>query len=565
MTDPEEPAAQAPAPAPTPRPAQAATPEPATANSPAPNPASAPASSSASAPASAPEPVPEPEPTHEPEQEYEAPVILDRGRHRISRREIDPDCLKVLYRLNGHGFIAYLVGGAVRDLMLGRKPADFDVGTNAHPNQIKKLFRNAFLIGRRFRLAHVRFQGGTVIEVSTFRRKPDEEELAAEREEEAARAAGEARESERDEPEMPVESEEVGSDAVPEPPAPDATAGAAPKADAAPTPSPDAAPAGPLPECARPVPPGQKTPARGRLPLKPIAYGTPREDAFRRDLTINALFYDIATFSVIDYVGGLDDLEAGRIRIIGDPDTSYTEDPVRIWRVLRHSSRLGFTIEGKTADAIYRHSHRLNVCSGARLFEELNKDMKSGSVGPFFRAARTYGILPRILGNVGEIYQASDNAFERLTFLLNALDASINAGGSPPTEVAYGLLLWPWAEPLLAAMHGDKPKVLYDSFRGAGATATVPKALLLETVHTLVIVDHMLHALDDGKMRWALKERPHYPEASRIASLLARGTFGDCDDPFALIYRERFGTRPRSRPHRHRRRNKKPIPPPPPQ
>jgi poly(A) polymerase len=487
-------------------------------------------------------------PGPEAENEFEAPVILDRSRHRISRRDIDPDCLKVLYRLNSHGFIAYLVGGAVRDLMLGRKPADFDVGTNAHPNQIKKLFRNAFLIGRRFRLAHVRFQGGKVIEVSTFRRKPDEEDLAAEREEEAAQAAeAEARQAEEAEqaeaaeaqaPELAVETEDRPA---------------------------EAAEAEPLPECALPLPPGQKAQDRGRLPLKPIAYGTAREDAFRRDLTINALFYDIATFSVIDYVGGLDDLEAGRVRIIGDPDASYTEDPVRIWRVLRHASRLGFAIEEKTAEAIARHSHRLNICSGARLFEELNKDMKSGSVRAFFQAARAHGILPRVLGNVGEIYQASDNAFERLTFLLGALDASINSGGAPPAEVSYGLLLWPWAEPLLAAMHGDKPKVLYDSFRGAGATATVPKSLLLETVHTLVIVDHMLRALDDGKMRWALKEKPHYLEASRIASLLFRGSFGECDDPFSLIYRERFGTRPRSRPHRHRRRDKRPIPPPPPE
>jgi hypothetical protein len=511
------------------------------------------------------------------ETELEAPVILDRSRHRISRRDIDPDCLKVLYRLNGHGFVAYLVGGAVRDLMLGRKPADFDVGTNAHPNQIKKLFRNAFLIGRRFRLAHVRFQGGKVIEVSTFRRKPDEEELAAEREEEAE--AARAAKAEEAEPEVPTETENRETRADPEQPGTGFEEPSAPVREAAesaeladrrespasgtvPEP-PDQAAAGPLPECALPPPPGLK--GRGRLPLKPIAYGTPREDAFRRDLTINALFYDIATFSVIDYVGGLEDLEARRIRIIGDPDTSYTEDPVRIWRVLRHASRLGFAIEEKTGEAIARHSHRLDVCSGARLFEELNKDMKSGATRPFFQAARAYGILPRILGNVGEIYQASDNAFERLTFLLGALDASINAGGSPPTEVAYGLLLWPWAEPLLAAMRGDKPKVLYDSFRGAGATATVPKTLLLETIHTLVIVDHMLHALGDGKMRWALKERPHYPEASRIASLLVQGNFGECDDPFSLIYRERFGTRPRSRPHRHRRPGKKPIPPPPPE
>lgn len=499
-----------------------------------------------------------PGPAPAPETEYEAPVILDRGRHRISRRDIDPDCLKVLYRLNAQGFTAYLVGGAVRDLMLGRRPADFDVSTNAHPNQIKKLFRNAFLIGRRFRLAHVRFQGGKIIEVSTFRRKPDEEELAAEREEEAAREEGAAGAEEA----LVGRPAGDAGDAVNETPEAEAEAEGA----ALMTPAPgegESATAAPADEAAAPAAaaPG---PRRGRLPLKPIAYGTPREDAFRRDLTINALYYDIATFSVIDYVGGLADLEAGRVRIIGDPDASFTEDPVRIWRVLRHASRLGFAIEEKTAEAIPRHSHRLDVCSGARLYEELNKDMKSGSVKAFFQACRTHGILPRFLGNVGEIYQASDNAFERLSFLLGALDASINSGGAPPAEVAYGLLLWPWAEPLLAAIRGDKPKVLYDAFRGAHATITVPKALLLETVHTLAIVEHMLQALEDGKMRWALKERPHYPEASRIASLLVEGGFGTCDDPFSVIYRDRFGTRPKSRPHRHRRRSKKTIPPPPP-
>jgi tRNA nucleotidyltransferase/poly(A) polymerase len=485
--------------------------------------------------------------------EFEAPVILDRGRHRISRRGIDPDCLKVLYRLNAHGFTAYLVGGAVRDLMLGRKPADFDVSTNAHPNQIKKLFRNAFLIGRRFRLAHVRFQDGKVIEVSTFRRKPDEEELAAERaEEEARRERGAARAE--GEVEVPEETEgPEGSAPAPEMGAPEGQAGDEPRPEAA-----DGAPDR-LPEGAVPGVPGGGQ-RRGRPPLKPIAYGTPREDAFRRDLTINALFYDIATYSVIDYVGGLDDLAARRVRIIGDPDASFTEDPVRIWRVLRHASRLGFSIEAGTAGAIPRHSYRLGLCSGARLYEELSKDMKSGAAGPFFQAARTHGILPRVLGELGEFYAASDEGFDKLIFLLGALDASINAGGSPPPEVAFGLVLWPWAEPLLAGLSGDKPKVLYDAFRSSRATATVPKALLLESVHALVIVEHMIQALADGKMRWALKERPRYPEASRITSLLVEGTFGDCDDPFAVIYRRRFGTRPRSRPHRYRPR--KPAVPP---
>lgn len=475
-----------------------------------------------------------------PPNELEAPAILDRSRHRISRRDIDPDALKVLYRLSSHGFTAYLVGGAVRDMLLGRKPVDFDIGTNAHPNQIKKLFRNAFLIGRRFRLAHVKFQDGKTIEVSTFRRKPDEEELAAEREEQEAKRTREAERAEEtgeksNEPEGPGGPTEPQDDPSLAPSAEPATESAAPGASPA--------------------------PRHGRPPLKPIAYGTPREDSFRRDLTINALFYDIATYSVIDYVGGLEDLEAGRVRIIGDPDTSYTEDPVRIWRVLRHASRLGFAIEEKTADAISRHRDKLAACAGSRLFEELNKDMKSGNSRPFFQSARVHGVLPRILGAVGELYEASDDRFDKLTLLLGALDASINSGGSPPSEVMYGLLLWPWAEPLLADIHGDKPIVLYNAFRASGSAALIPKTLLLETVHTLVIVDHMIQALVDGKMRWALRERPRYPEASRITSLLVEGSFGSCEDPFAMIYERRFGARPRARPRRRKRRPRKPGPP----
>ena len=500
--------------------------------------------------------------------ELEAPAILDRSRHRISRRDIDPDALKVLYRLSSHGFTAYLVGGAVRDMLLGRKPVDFDIGTNAHPNQIKKLFRNAFLIGRRFRLAHVKFQGGKTIEVSTFRRKPDEEELAAEREEEEAKRTREAARAEEtgeksNEPEGQAERTEPEDERTSALSAESAlgpgivisaaeTAGATAEEPAQ----------GPAVEpAADSAAPGASPPRHGRPPLKPIAYGTPREDSFRRDLTINALFYDIATYSVIDYVGGLEDLEAGRVRIIGDPDTSYTEDPVRIWRVLRHASRLDFAIEEKTADAISRHRDKLAVCAGSRLFEELNRDMKSGNSRPFFQSARVHGVLPKILGAVGELYEASDDRFDKLTLLLSALDTSINSGGSPPSEVMYGLLLWPWAEPLLADIHGDKPFVLYNAFRTSGSAALIPKTLLLETVHTLVIVDHMIQALVDGKMRWALKERPRYPEASRITSLLVEGSFGDCEDPFAMIYQRRFGARPRAHPRRRKTRLRKPIPP----
>ncbi|MGA2531584.1 MAG: hypothetical protein ABSG19_00965 [Candidatus Aminicenantales bacterium] len=477
------------------------------------------------------------------------PVILDRSRHSISRRDIDYDALKVLYRLNGHGFIAYLVGGAVRDLLLDRRPADFDISTDAHPNQIKKLFRNAFLIGRRFRLAHIKFQGNKIVEVSTFRRKPDEEELRAEREEEM-RAAEAEKALDAAESAAPC-AFDVAQDV--EPHEPQNAVQAAPA-----TPEDDVVEPPPAPELRKPIP------IPGRPPLKPIAFGTPQEDAFRRDITINALFYDISTYSVIDYVGGLDDLRQSRVRIIGDPDESYTEDPVRIWRVIRHASRLGFSIEERTARAIPYHRHRLGAAPGSRLFEELNKDMKSGAARPFFELARCHDLLPVILGRMGDFYQRSDDAFARLTEYLDALDAAVARGAPLAPELIYSLLLWPWARTILADAEGDKTKVLYQAFRDCKPAALVPKGILLEAVQTLVIVEHMLEALSSGRMRWALKKRAHYPFASRITALLAQGTFGEGEDPFERIFDTRFGTgRPPEKRRRRRRPRRQNIPRPP--
>jgi poly(A) polymerase len=416
-----------------------------------------------------------------PDPALQGPVILDRSRHSISRRDIDPDALKVLYRLSGHGFIAYLVGGAVRDLLLGRHPVDFDISTDAHPNQIKKLFRNAFLIGRRFRLAHIHFQGGKVIEVATFRRKPDEEELEAER-------------AEREEADKAAEA----------------------------------------------TPEQKPIPIPGRPPLKPIAFGTPQEDAFRRDITINALFYDISTYSVIDYVGGIEDLRLGRVRVIGEPGERFTEDPVRIWRVIRHASRVDFTIEERTEQAIPAHLPLLAKASGARLFEELNKDLKSGAARPFFKLARRHSLLPIILGQFGEFYQRSDEAFGRLTESLAAVDAAIARGGSPSADIVYSLLIWPWARTVLAGAEGDKPKALYAAFRETKPAATIPKGILLDAVHTLALVEIMLEALSTGRMRWGLRKRAHYPGASKICSFLVQGAFGGGEDPFARIFNARF-------------------------
>src|SRR5262252_7820681 len=212
------------------------------------------------------------------------PRIVPRAEHPISRALIDPDALKVLYRLRQADHIAYLVGGSVRDLLLGRRPKDFDIGTSAHPHQVKKLFRNCWIIGRRFRLAHVKF-GNKVIEVATFRRQ-----LAP--------------------------GEEVVAEGVP-----------------APDPS---------------------TADGKRLIHHDNTFGTPEEDAFRRDFTVNALAYDIATFSIIDYVGGLEDLRAGIVRSIGDPKVRIHEDPVRMLRAVALASRLDFAIDPPLESAIRR-------------------------------------------------------------------------------------------------------------------------------------------------------------------------------------------------------------------
>src|SRR5262245_24963745 len=194
------------------------------------------------------------------------PTIVPRSQHAISRRDVDPDALRVLYRLHEHHYVAYLVGGSVRDLLLKRRPKDFDIGTSAHPHQVKKLFRNCWIIGRRFRLAHVKF-GTKTIEVATFRRQVAAQELTPE-----------------------IEAATLGPQDVVRPDE------AASNGDGPPVRS-----------------------ERSRLIFRDNTYGTPEEDAFRRDFTVNALFYDIGTFAIIDYVGGLEDLERQLIRCIGDP------------------------------------------------------------------------------------------------------------------------------------------------------------------------------------------------------------------------------------------------------
>jgi poly(A) polymerase len=321
------------------------------------------------------------------------PTIVPRAAHTISRRDIDSAALRVLYQLHEHNYVAYLVGGSVRDLLLGRHPKDFDVGTSAHPQQVKKLFRNCWIIGRRFRLAHVKF-GPKTIEVATFRRQVDPAELTPE-----------------------VEAADV-------------------------TPSDIVPPGEPLPaERENGARAAEERSERARLIYRDNTYGTPEEDAFRRDFTVNALFYDIGTFAIIDYVGGLNDLERQLIRCIGDPEVRFLEDPVRMLRAVVLAARLQFSIDEPILEAIKVHRHEIARSAPARLMEEFYKILRSGHAEEAMRQLRSTGLLKAIAGELAA-------APEALGRSIAALDRYRNRFATAPESLTNAILAGTLLQPL---------------------------------------------------------------------------------------------------------------------
>jgi poly(A) polymerase len=316
------------------------------------------------------------------------PVIVPRAEHAISRSQIDPDALKVLYRLHQNNYLAYLVGGSVRDLLLARRPKDFDIGTSAHPYQVKRLFRNCWIIGRRFRLAHVRF-GTKNIEVATFRRQLSAEELAA--------------------PPEPAAAEE-----------------------------------------SIPLHHGGSRAGDGML-HRDNTFGTPEEDAFRRDFTVNALFYDIASFSIIDYTGGLQDLDARIIRCIGNPVERFQEDPVRMLRAISMASRLNFDIDPPIDAAIASHRHDIAKSSPARLIEEIYKVLRAGASERAFRMLAERRLLEPM---APELQQG---AGEGLWRSLAALDAYRHKFEDTPESLTNAILLGSLLVPLGHTMRSLSP------------------------------------------------------------------------------------------------------------
>jgi poly(A) polymerase len=327
--------------------------------------------------------------------------IIPRSEHTISRSGISPNALRVLYRLREGGFQGFLVGGCVRDLLLGIEPKDFDVATDALPEEVRKLFRNCRLIGRRFRLAHV-FFGRDIIEVATFRAatapSPGQEALLGSDAEDDEESQREAQDPEVEEPDA-----EVFTAADTE----------------------------------------RLFDKSGRI-IYDNVYGTVDEDVWRRDFTANALYYNIADFSLWDYVGGFEDIAARRLKLIGDPDTRYREDPVRMLRAARFEAKLGFQLDPPTAEPLARLRGRLADVPPARLFDETLKLFLNGGGVRSLEVLRQRRLLATLLPSV-DAYLESNRGAAAEKLLVRGLantDLRVRDGKAVTPSFLFALLLY---------------------------------------------------------------------------------------------------------------------------
>ena len=291
--------------------------------------------------------------------------VITRDEHSISRSQLSENALKVLYRLHNAGYEALLVGGGVRDTLLGLHPKDFDVATNATPEQVAALFRNARLIGRRFKLVHVVF-GRDVIEVATFRAPPTEEHSSK------VAATGE----------------------------------------------------------------------QGMI-LRDNVYGTRDEDAVRRDFSVNAIYYNIADFGVYAYAGGWEDLQNRQLRLIGDPETRYREDPVRMLRAIRFMAKLDFTMEPATAAPIPQLASLLEQVPAARMFDEILKLFLAGNALVTLQLLRQYNLFEHIFPATEQCLRSDPLALALAENTMRNTDARIRADKSVTPYFFLAALLWP--------------------------------------------------------------------------------------------------------------------------
>ena len=372
-------------------------------------------------------------------------TIVDRSNHPISRRRIPENVLKVLYRLHRSGHRAYLCGGSVRDLLMNRAPKDFDIATDAHPMEIRRLFRNSRIIGRRFRLVHVIFQD-MIIEVSTFRREPE-------------RPADENAEL---------------------------------------------------------------------LITDDNTFGSPLQDARRRDFTINALFYNIADFSVIDYVGGLEDLQQKRVRVIGEPDIRFREDPVRMMRAVEFASRLEFEIERETYEAILRHRSEILKASPPRVSEEILELLRRGWSRGAFQSMVASGLLEPLLP---EIYRAIEgNRAPYFWKMLEVLDRTVQADRKIADAVLLSVLFLPWVIGEIEAeerRRGGRMRIgevlvfLRELLQPVGARMALPAATRHQIEQALETLWRLLEPPADRRAQFRAVYREPFHDAISLLELYA--------------------------------------------
>jgi len=367
------------------------------------------------------------------------PLIVPRPEHRISRKNIDTDALKVLYRLHRNGFLAYMVGGGVRDLLLGWKPKDYDIATDAHPNQVRRLFRNSRIIGRRFRLVQILFARGKTIEVSTFRRRSEYTTI---------------------EPGL-VSSENT--------------------------------------------------------------FGTPAEDAFRRDLTINGLFYDISNFSIIDYVRGIKDLKNRIIRSIGDPEVRFVEDPVRMFRTVRHAARTGFKIEPATDEAVKRHCDKIWNCAVSRVRDEFMRELREGAGGPsislLMKTGLLFSLFPELEPMLGEGGGRSSQLRGQLLGNMGVLDRRIKQGSEIPDPLLLAAFFSPYVQGLEIIERAPRARgrvsfvqrTHREALRSISQKIRFPRRHLDTASYILSAQDALDRAVSRGNIPKLLRKKSYYP------------------------------------------------------
>lgn len=384
------------------------------------------------------------------------PTVLARPDHTVSRRQISSAALKVLYGLKDAGYTAYLAGGGVRDLLLERNPKDFDVATNATPEEVKKTFRNCRIIGRRFRLAHVYFHN-EIIEVATFR---------------------------------------------------------------APTPEPQTC--GENCHCV----------SEDGLVLRDNLFGTPEEDALRRDFTVNALFYNIADFSIIDYAGGLRDLKDKIIRVIGDPDTRFTEDPVRILRAIRFAAALGFSIDPAAREAAREQARLLEGCSSSRLYEEILKLIHCGRAERVFELSGDLAVFEHLFPEIGAWLNAPDGESNThwLQKTFRQIDRWRSAGFTISPALLFALLFGEYhewvADRLMKSEHLSHAQALTEAthrhIRQLCDRIRIPKAVTAQIASIMAAQPRFLK--QNGKNAARLMRHRDFPEAFLYFKFAARTT-----------------------------------------